>query len=152
MLNELSVSGELFEKAEKGDTESVELLCGIAAECLKKGSIPNIQLVEFVTSRLEQIAAGASPQKAFFPKLANRPKANNAYRDWEVQRSVQDLMQKGKSWTSACRLAAHEGGGDVGLSVKTIEKICKGLKADTDLPLPDDIFPLGRSVIGGSKK
>lgn len=153
MSKELWISGELFERADRGDVESVKELCGLASrELMQGGSIPNLHLVEFVASCLEQIADGISPQQAFFSKPANRPKANNVLRDWEVKRIVQDLMQDGKSWTSACRLAAHEGGGEIGLSAKTIEGICKGLEADTHLPFPDDIFPLGKRVISRSKK
>ena len=153
MPKELWVTSVLYEKAERGDADSVKELCGIAARELRcSGSIPRAELAEFVASRLEQIAAGVMPQKAFFPKLAHRPKANNGLRDWEVKNEVQTLMKGGKSWTNACRLAAHESGGEVGLSVKSIEKICKDLKADTDLPLTDDIFPLGRAVIDGPEK
>lgn len=137
------IAGEVFDKAELGDDISVMDLCESAAFALEKtGAIENARLREFVIEKLRLVSEGNPPMAVFYPRAPNRPKSYNRLEEWEAKMEVLELMGKGMSLSKACEAAALESGGSVNMSISRIKKICRGLRADTDLPFPDDLFPI----------
>ena len=91
----------------------------------------------------ESLLSGKSPNDAFFwnQKKKGRRTANiNVYRDWDIQSTVKDLLNDGFIREDACMIVSKSmpyfGGYEL------VVKVSKSIKFDTNIPLPDDIFPL----------
>lgn len=55
--------------------------------------------------------------------------------------TVRDRMRAGESREKACGAVSDEAGGEFLLGFESIKAICRGLTADSDLPIPEDAFP-----------
>ena len=90
----------------------------------------------------ESLLSGKSPNDAFCwnQKKKGRRTANiNVYRDWDIQSTVKDLLNDVFIREDACRIVSESmpyfGGYEL------VVKVSKSIKFDTNIPLPDDIFP-----------
>ena len=130
-----------------GNHEAVRQTCGLAANRLREiadeAGVGHDDILDHVLSALTRIAGGESPDEAFgwTRDGKGRQPGNHALRDWEIRMTVRDLMRGGKSREQACSTVSDESGGVFLLGFESIKSICKGLKADSDLPMPENIFP-----------
>ena len=102
-------------------------------------------LTPVLVGALRLIAGGATPDKAFKWSLDGRKGrrlGSNALRDWEIRVAVRTELSAEKKWSDACRAVCSEWGGPYLVSEELVRKLCRGLKADTIITLPDGIFPL----------
>lgn len=130
-----------------GNREAVRQTCGLAADRLREiaveAGVDHDDILNHVLSALTRIAGGESPDKAFGWAQAGRGRArgNHAFRNWEIRTTVRDRMRAGESVEKACGAVSAESGGEFLLGFESIKTICEGLKADSDLPIPENIFP-----------
>ncbi|MDH4557814.1 hypothetical protein E8F11_22020 [Pseudomonas sp. BN417] len=146
MSSELWVDGDLLEP---GNHEALRQMCALSARRLSEirnaARIGHDDAFDFVVAALEAIAGGDSPNDAFGFSRTGRgaPKGNFAFRDWEIRMAVQQRMNDAReSLEAACGAVSDEAGGEFLLGYESIRKICRGLRADADLPMPVDIYPL----------
>lgn len=132
---------------EPGNREAVRQVCALATKQLrviaKAADVGHHDIFEHVLSALTRIAGGESPDEAFgwARDGKGRQPGNHALRDWEIRMTVRDLMRAGESREQACGAVSAESGGEFLLGFESIKSICKGLKADSDLPMPENVFP-----------
>ena len=140
------LDGSLLDKARKGDRESIMALCEYLASCQKDGNVPDAEAASFLCEVLEKIGNGEAPDAAFGWKQTSkgRRRQNSAYQQWDIKMSVQELMSHGISWRRACEEVSSDKNGEFLRSKKTIENVCAGLTVDTELSLPDDLYPMGK--------
>lgn len=141
------IDGSLLAKAEAGDWDSITELCEYLAGCFKEKTAADPWALKLLCEILEKIASGQSPDEGFGWKQARkgRRKENTAFRDWDIRMTVRDRMRCGASLRAACLEVSCDSQGEFILSSKLIENICLGLAAETELPFPADIFPLGKN-------
>lgn len=139
------IDGNLLVKARGGDRESIMELCNYLADCQKTGIVPDAGATELLCDILERIGDGQAPDVAFGWKQGRkgRRNQNSAYQQWDIRLTVQERMRDGESWRAACFAVSSDADGEFLLSQKTVEQVCAGLMVDTELPIPEDIFPLG---------
>lgn len=130
-----------------GNREAVRQTCGLAADRLRyiadRAGVGHDDILDHVLSALTRIAGGESPDKAFGWTCdgKGRQPGNLAARDWDIQMTVRDRMRAGESREKACGAVSDEAGGEFLLGFESVKAICRGLTADSDLPMPDDVFP-----------
>jgi hypothetical protein len=105
-------------------------------------------LAYYIGVIFESLLSGKSPNDAFCwnQKKKGRRTANiNVYRDWDIQSTVKDLLNDEFSREDACRIVGEVMPyyGDYGL----VKRVSRGIKSHTDMPTPDDIFPLHPAAI-----
>lgn len=150
MTTEEFFDGGLLNKARQGDREAIAALCAIVAATLRNDGRLTFDpdVIALFADILTRIGAGDSPDDAFGwgRGMGGRPNRDYAFRDWQIRCSVRDLMRGGHSRRAACKLVSADrsngGTGDVPLGAKTIEAICADITADSDLPMPLEIFPV----------
>jgi len=144
-MSELFIDGGMLQQ---GNREAVRQTCAIAVnrllEIANTSHITHDDVLDHLTSVLQAIASGTSPDEAFGWATGSRGRSpsNFAFRDWIIRMAVRDRMRSGESRESACGAVSTEVGGDILLSFESIKKICRGVTAESDLPLPENIFPI----------
>lgn len=143
-MNEHWTDGHLLDEFRLGNRAAIKEVCTIAATWLNHGAPADPELTFLLGEVLALIGDGADPNSAFGWRddIKGRKRENLVFRDWEVKKSVQLLMLGGLSWTAACHAVSSDSRGEFLLGKKAIERICKKLKKNTPLPMPDEIFPL----------
>ncbi len=138
------VDGGLVDQASAGNRESLQALCRFLAEGLRAGDKIDPYSLAFLADALARIGAGESPDSAFGFGQARRGRrpGNHALRDWCLRKSVQDRLRAGESLADACFSESVGGGGEFDLSPEHVARICRGLTAGADLPLPESVFPV----------
>lgn len=149
------VDGGLLRKADEGDRSAITTMCELAVEHLQRLAAAAVcgsdDVTPWVIAALEAIGRGQEPNHAFRwnQSKRGRPKVGHEFRDWIVRREVREKLRQlnqdcpdGRHFSAACAAIASELGGEIHLSDKRIEQICKGLTVDTELPPPEDIFPI----------
>lgn len=146
MSSDLWVDSSLLEQ---GNHEALRQMCALSAtrliEIRNAAQISHDDAFDFVISALEAIAAGEPPNDAFGFSRTKRgaPKGNFAFRNWDIRTTVQQRMNDaGETLEDACGAVSDEAGGVFLLGFDRIRKICLGLKKDSDLPMPTEVFPL----------
>ncbi len=118
--------------------EARQLLGAVTADVVSN----DIDLFYYVRVVLKALI-WRNPDEAFkWTQCTNgRRVANmNAFRDWDIQMSVCNLMAEGYLFTAACEIVAETNHYPIGC--KSILRISDGITADSDPDLPDDVFPL----------
>ena len=130
------VDGGLVDQASAGNRESLQALCRFLAEGLRAGDKIDPYSLAFLADALARIGAGESPDSAFGFGQARRGRrpGNHALRDW--------CLRAGESLADACFSESVGGGGEFDLSPEHVARICRGLTAGADLPLPESVFPV----------
>lgn len=137
--------GRMFEP---GNREAVRQVCALATEQLrviaKAANVGQHDIFEHVLQALGRIAEGESPNEAFgwAKEGKGRQAGNHTFRDWDIRMTVRERMHTGESREQACGVVSAESGGEFLLGFESIKAICRGLKADSDLPMSEDVFPI----------
>lgn len=143
-MNEAFIDGSMLQP---GNREGVRQTCGLAADRLRniadRAGVGHDDILDHVLSALTRIAAGDSPDEAFgwARDGKGRQPGNHANRDWNIRMSVRARMRAGESREQACSAVSAESGGEFLLGFESIKAICRGLTADSGLPMPEDVFP-----------
>lgn len=144
-MSELFIDGGMLEP---GNREAVSQTCGLAADRLREiadeAGVGHDDILDHVLNALGRIAKGESPDEAFgwAREGRGRQPGNHALRDWNIRMTVRDRMRAGESREQACGVVSAESGGEFRLGFESIKAICRGLKADSDLAKPEDIYPI----------
>jgi len=148
------LDGNLLSKAREGDRESIRALCEYLAICHKAGTFPDAAATSFLYEVLDKIRDGLAPDAAFGWKQnrKGRRKQNSVFLHWTIKLSGQQMMASGESWRAACLAVSSHGNSEFPLSEKAIEQVCAGLTLDTNLDIPDDIYPLPEAVTKRTRK
>ncbi|MDP1646184.1 MAG: hypothetical protein Q8L71_11910 [Thiobacillus sp.] len=150
MNSELFVDGGLLEP---GNHEGVRRMSVLAAtrliEIRRRACIGHDDALDFLLTALNAIGAGESPNNAFGWTRpgggAGAPKGNLAFRDWDIRMTVQAHMrEKGRSKEKmkVCGEVSIDSGGEFLLSFDTIKDVCRGMTVNSELPLPDNMYPI----------
>jgi hypothetical protein len=169
MVDQFTDSG-LIEQARLGNLEAIQEVCNIAFKNYSEtGRLTDKCVISFLMDALNKIANGDSPNEAFGwnqRKGRRNQEHNLQFRDWNIRMLVRDYMREGLTRSRAidlylkrCDLTNYALMEEEGLTKveadsyikfykkfqlgrKSIEKICKGLSSDTDLPFPENPFPI----------
>ena len=144
------VDGGLIEKALNGNRKAIQDVCKIALADLHDASFSHPGIAAVVHDVLEGVAEVSKRRSP-----GGQPGATyNAFRDWKIRMTVQRYLEeereeflkkssrKKPSLTRACDRASDDIFCGEKLSDKRIKRICRDLKIDSPLPLPDDLYPL----------
>lgn len=104
-------------------------------------------LYAYICIVLEALVDRRSPDEAFKWKQSRKGRrvANvNVFRDWDIQMTVRDLMIEGYIFSKACEIVDKASPYPIGYD--SILKIANGVTENSDLPLPDGIFPLPKKA------
>ena len=147
MRDEQFTDGSFLKKVTEGNREAIQKFCADLAKRLKSDGIHDVDAAIVLSGILEKISQGVSPDAAFGWKQISkgRRRENNELRDYLIKIAVSERMRSGQSHPDACRAvsSAAEDGGEFYLGFKMIEDICKGITKETEIPFPDDAFPVG---------
>ena len=144
-MNEAFIDGGMLQP---GNREAVRQTCGLAADRLREiadeAGVGHDDILDHVLSVLTRIAGGESPDEAFgwAREGRGRQPGNHTLRDWNIRMTVRDRMLAGESREQACGAVSAESGGEFLLGFESIKAICRGLKAESDLAMPEDIYPI----------
>lgn len=143
-MREMFVDNGLFQP---GNRAAIKILGGLAAQRINKlrqiAGVEHDDLLDWLERAMSAFAAGKSPDEAFeWTRKRGTVERNLAKRNWEIKMDVQEKMRDGFGFEDACAaVSASESGGPVPRGIDTIKSICRGINAESDLPVPDDIFP-----------
>lgn len=118
--------------------------CRVATIDLRRTGILNCSdCLRAIDEWLSKIVAHEPPDDALGWRQPGKrgrrsEQSNNTLRNWEIRCEVRERIRDGMKWKSACAAVADA----VCLTPKSVERICKGIRADSKLSFPEDMFPL----------
>jgi hypothetical protein len=150
MTNEFLVDGGFLQPGNHAGLRKISIIAAKRLiEIRRRACIDHDDALDFLLTALNAIGAGESPNNAFGwtrpGEGAGAPKGNFAYRDWDIRMTVQGRMReegRSKEKMKVCGEVSIDNGGEFLLSFDTIKEVCRGLTVNTELPLPDNLYPI----------